>query len=288
MHFLPKNNDSLTPSCNLAPKSKVIRFLRTNLNYNTDINIVGSIPDYHLIYRALPLLYSDKEALYQMLVSDNEYDFRTERSRKRFLLVLSSAFQSDNNLINEFIAKLLTQPGVDDKAKRIILFWLFAMNNKLFYELNKDVFLNYYYQGRAELPSSDVEAYIDDLISRTPDLKDKWSKLTIRTIASKYLTVLKKMNLLEGTRKKTFCYVRVTDELLVCFIHIYSLLGQRGANFLEDEISKLMFVSQDSLLERLKKLGKKGWIKMNYTGTALRVESTFKTDEIVNGIFGRS
>ena len=26
------------------------------MHYNTDINIIGSIPDYHLIYKALPLL----------------------------------------------------------------------------------------------------------------------------------------------------------------------------------------------------------------------------------------
>jgi hypothetical protein len=256
--------------------------------YNTDINIIGSIPDYHLIYRALPLLYSDGNALYQMLVSDNEYDFRTERSRKRFLLVLSSAFKSDSDLINEFVGKLMDEPKVDDKAKRIILFWLFTINNKLFYELNRDVFLKYYYQGRAELPTSDIEAYLKDLISRTPDLKGKWSEITIRTIASKYLTVLKKMYLIEGVQKKTFCYIRVTDELLVCFVHIYTLLGLEGANFLDHELSKLMFVSSDSLLERLKKLGKKGWIKMNYNGTSLRVESAFNTDEIVDGIFGRS
>lgn len=31
--------------------------------YNTDINIIGSIPDYHLIYKRLPLLLNDPKEL---------------------------------------------------------------------------------------------------------------------------------------------------------------------------------------------------------------------------------
>jgi hypothetical protein len=258
------------------------------LHYNTDINIIGSIPDYHLIYKALPMLYDKDDNLNKILVTDNEFNLRTEKSRKRFLSVLGSAFVNEDDSVNKFIGSLLREKAVDDKAKAIIIFWVFSINNQLFSELNNNVFLKYYYQGRAELSSNDVVAYIKDVISRSPELKDKWSEITIKTIASKYLTVLKKLNLLEGTRKKTFCFVRVSDELIVCLIHIYSILNQQGSNFLEHDFSKWLFVSQESLLERLKKIGKKDWIKMNYTGTSLRVESAFDTNNIIDGLFRRS
>ena len=205
------------------------------MNYNTDINIIGSIPDYHLIYKSLPLLYAKDEMLEKILVADNEFNLRTEKSRKRFLSVLSSAFVTENESLNDFVGQLFAQQTIDEESKGIILFWLFSINNQLFLELNRDVFLKYLYQGRAELPVTDVIAYLKDVISRHSEMKGKWSELTIKTIASKYLTTLVKLNLLEGRQKKKFRFIRITDELIVCLIHMYTLLDQQGANFLEHE-----------------------------------------------------
>lgn len=258
------------------------------MKYNTDINIVGSIPDYHLIYKALPLLISKDDKLIQILVKDNEFNLRTEKSRKRFLSVLNSAFVNEDGAINEFVGEIIGSKDVDDKSKAIFLFWVFSINNELFRELNNLLFLKYYYQGRAEFPAKDVEAYLKDLINRTEELQGRWSENTISTIASKYLTVLKKLNLIEGTQKKSFCFIRISDELIVCLIHIYSLMNLQGANFLDHEFSQWMFISKDSILERLKKIGKKDWIKMNYTGSSLRVESGFDNNNIIDGIFRRS
>ena len=119
---------------------------------------------------------------------NNEFDFRTEKSRKRFLSVLNSAFvNEENRKLNELVAVLIDNLKNNQQAQGIILFWIFSLQNQLFYELNQQLFLNYYYQGRAELPKEDVIAYIKDLISRTSELKGKWSEITIETIASKYL-----------------------------------------------------------------------------------------------------
>lgn len=256
--------------------------------YNTDINIVGSIPDYHLIYKALPMLFREDETLNKILVTDNEFNLRTEKSRKRFLSALNSAFVNENNGVNSFIGELLDTPNIEDKSKGIILFWVFSINNKLFRELNQNVFFKYYYQGRAELPATDIQAYLKDLISKTPELKGKWSETTIKTISSKYLTVLKKLGLLEGSGKKTFCYVSVSDELITSLIHVYTLLEQQGNNFLGHDFSNWFFVSQESILERLKKIGKKDWIKMNFTGSKLKVESAFESNNFIDGLYRRS
>lgn len=258
------------------------------MKYNTDINILGSIPDYHLIFKALPLLYAKDARLNQILVTDNEFELRTEKSRKRFLSLLTSAFVNKNKAVNDFAGKLLDEEITLESENGIILFWLFSINNQLFNELNNRVFLKLYYQGRAELPTTEVEAYLKDLISRTPELKSKWSDKTVKTIASKYLTLLKKLNLLEGSRKKSFCFIRISDEQIVYLIHLYTLLNQQGSNFLEHDFAKWMFISNDALVERLKKVAKKDWIKMNYTGVALKVESALDTNTIINGISRRS
>ena len=257
-------------------------------SYNTDINIIGSIPDYHLIYMALPLLLNDPKELETILVTNNEFDFRTEKSRKRFLSALNSAFVSKNKIIDELASSLMIHFKNDLNAQTVLLFWLFSMNNKLFFELNRDLFLKYYFQGRSELPKEAVIAYIKDLISRFDDLKGKWSEITIDTIASKYLTILKKLNLVEGNQKKKFSLIRVSDELLAVFIHLIDLLENRKGNFLEDDFLGFTFVSKENILERLKRIGKKDWIKLNYNGVTLQVEPVFNNNNIIDGIFRRA
>lgn len=255
--------------------------------YNTDINIIGSIPDYHLIFKALPLLINDPEGLENILVTNNEFDFRTEKSRKRFLSALNSAFISKNKSIDELAAKLMYLFNKDENEQSIVLFWLFSFNNKLFFELNRDVFLKYYFQGRSELPKEAVIAYIKDLISRELELKGKWSEITIDTIASKYLTILKKLKLVEGNQKKKFTLIRVSDELLAVFIHLIDVLESKKGNFLEDELQNFTFISKENILERLKRIGKKDWIKLNFNGVTLHVEPVFDNNTI-DGIFRRA
>lgn len=257
-------------------------------HYNTDINIIGSIPDYHLIYMALPLLLNNPKELENILVNNNEFDFRTEKSRKRFLSVLNSAFVNKNTQINELTAILMPHLKNDETTQATILFWLFSINNKLFFELNRDVFLKYYFQGRAELPKDAVIAYIKDLISRVDELKGKWSEITIDTIASKYLTILKKLKLVEGNQKKKFILNRISDEQLVVFIHLINLLENTKANFLEDDFLSFTFISKDNILDRLKRIGKKNWIKLNFNGVTLQVEPVFNNNSIIDGIFRRT
>ena len=266
---------------------KIVKIKRLS-NYNSDINIIGSIPNYHLIYVALPLLINNPEELKNILVSNNLFNLRTEKSRIRFLFVLNSGFVNTNNDVNELSALLIQHFKNDENAQALLLFWLFNTNNKLFFELNRDVFLKYYFQGRAELPKEAVIAYIKDLISRVDELKGKWSEITIETIASKYLTILKKLNLVEGNQKKKFTLIRVSDELLAVFIHLINLLENRKGNFLEDDFLGFTFISKDNILDRLKRIGKKDWIKLNYNGVTLQVESVFNNNNIIDGIFRRA
>jgi hypothetical protein len=256
------------------------------MKYNTDINIIGSIPDYELIYRALPLLINNPKEIEKILVTNNEFDFRTEKSRKRFLSVLNSAFvNEENRKLNELVAVLIDNLKNNQQAQGIILFWIFSLQNQLFYELNQQLFLNYYYQGRAELPKEDVIAYIKDLISRTSELKGKWSEITIETIASKYLTILKKLNLVDGINKKKIKNVHLTDELCAVFVHIVDLLNSKQTNLLQNDFLLFSFIEKGSVIEKIKKAAKKDWINMNYTGTTLQVSGKFNSNTIFNGIY---
>lgn len=258
------------------------------MNYNTDINIIGSIPDYHLIVRAIPLLNVDDVKLKKILIEDNEFNFRTEKSRDRFFNALKSAFVTNNPELDALFRDLVVFVRNNKMVEMLVLFWIFSIKNRLFYEINKDVYLKYYYQGRTGLPVQEVLAYLKDKINQNKELKGRWSEKTIQTIASKYLTILKKLGLLEGGQKKNFIFVSISDEMLALFVHLYKLNQPGDNNIMDDEFFIFSFVSKESLLDRMKRLGKKGLIRMNYTGTALRVEGVFEPNDIIHGIFGRT
>ena len=255
------------------------------MKYNTNINILGSIPNYQLIYKSLPLLSNNKQALDKMLVENNEFNLRTEKSRKRFLSLLQSGFITANNELNIFTTQVSQFFKDDLKSQSLLVFWLFSINNRLFFELNRDVFLKYYFQGRASIPTEDVVAYIKDAFSRDTETTSKWTEVTIETTASKYLTILKKLELVEGIRTKKFKYMQINDELLAVFMHLFTLIPNRKSNVLEDDFLLFSFVAEESILERLKKIAKKDWIKMNFNGVALKVEAAFETKSMIDGIY---
>ncbi len=61
---------------------------------DTDINTIGGIPDYTMIYDVLRMLSADVPAsqIQKAVVTDNRYGIRTEKARRRFLSVIKSAF----------------------------------------------------------------------------------------------------------------------------------------------------------------------------------------------------
>ena len=173
-------------------------------------------------------------------------------------------------------------------SRAILFFWLFSINNRLFFELNRDLFLNYYFSGRAELPKGEIIAFLKELIASHSDSKKLWSESTIERIASKYLTLLKKLGLLEGSQKKYFRYVNISDELLTFYVHIYCRMSNRRTNLLEDEFMSFSFIPEESMIDRLKGIAKKKLIRMSLSGSSVNVAPVFDSNTIKDGLSGRA
>lgn len=259
-----------------------------NQHYNTDINILGSIPDFQLIFESFPLMVEGSADLFDTIVSKNEYNLRTAKSRKRFTSVLKSALLNEDDRINKIVADGIVHFANNSKAKALLVFWLLSLNNKLFFEINRDVFLKNYFNGRVALPKDDVLAYLKEIVANDKNLKEKWSDSTVEIIASKYLTLMKKLSLMEGGQKKSFVHVSVSDEMLTLFLHIFTYLTDNNVNFYDHPFSDFSFISDESKLERLKKLGLKNMINIKSAGGSLVVKEVFEPQNIIDGIFGRT
>ena len=253
--------------------------------YNSDINIIGGVPDYQLIFKAIELYTSGKDAMEDAIIKHNEFDFKTENARKRFLAAVTSAFLNFQNEDHEELITTLFTHSMSLETKQLILFWQFCLTNRLFFEISRDVFVKNYFSGRVSLPKEDVVAYMKDLIANTPELKDKFTEITISTIASKYLTVLKKLNLIEGRQKKTFKHIQVSNDALVIFLHLLKAIDPAGSDILKNKYLSLSMVSLNSFGERVKQLAKKDLINMSFNGVALKIETIHTNKGIGNVLF---
>ena len=253
--------------------------------YNSDINIIGGIPDYQLIVKAVKLYSFGREAMEDAIIRHNEFDFKTENARKRFLSAVTSSFLNFKNKDHEDLITALFSHTVSLETQQLILFWQFAVSNRLFFEISRDVFIKNYFSGRVTFAKEDIVAYIKDISSTTPELKDKFTDITINTIASKYLTVLKKLDLIEGKQKKSFKHIQVSNEALVVFLHLLTSIDSDSTDVMSSPYLSLSMVSRESIAERVKQLAKKEFFSMSYNGVALKIEPKYTNKGIADVLF---
>ena len=78
--------------------------------------------------------------------------------------------------------------------RELVLFWQFALNNRLFREISYQVYIKAYMSGRSGLSKDDITAYLKEFVSHNKELKLNWSENTINTLSTKYLNLMTKLN----------------------------------------------------------------------------------------------
>ncbi len=258
------------------------------MNYNGDINSLGGIQDYHLIYEALRSYFNGGTNFKERLVENNEYAIRTAEGRGRFYRGIKSSvltFKNDEHkdLYSSFFHQL--NEGI---PYNFLLFWLLSQNNLLFEKLSRDVYLKYYFNGKVSITGDEVFAYLQHLQETDKSFGDlKWTRKTMVPIASKYLTILRKLDLVEGKQKKHLKNVQVSDHALAIYLYIIKACYPELSNILKSDFLIFSFMTPERFSERVKKIAQKGWFEMTYTGTILNIETIINNNQLAYVLFGR-
>src|SRR5205085_8375486 len=115
----------------------------------------------------------------------------------------------------------------------LMLFWNSSVNNDLFNYLNAHVYFPSFYSGRLVIKKEEVAACIKEL-KETEVIVQGWTIVTIETVARKYLTLLKKFNLMEGSLNKAIIHPYLNDKMFVMFVYWITAIEVRS-NLLESE-----------------------------------------------------
>lgn len=262
--------------------------IMSKTTYNSDINTIGGIGNYEIIHLALKIASDgDFRELQKALVENNEFSLRTEHSRKRVLAgVQSSILQFKNEEHRALVKALFATDGLM-QTKQFVIFWQMALNNDLFSDITKDLFLKLYFSGRAYFPKDEIIAYILHLQEKHPELK-KWSSGTISTLSSKYLTLMKKLDLLKGGQKKEFNHIQVETTTFIFFIYLMKAVFPNTTSIYETGFFEYVLMSKETFMKRAKRVANLHYYDFSYNGVELQLIPTYKPKELLHVLLERT
>lgn len=245
------------------------------MNINTDINVLGSIQDFslvHIIFHAknrskISLQYQQQLASLKVAKTFNRYEKAIRNTYLNFKNdQIKTLFQSIFSA-KEFNPEFLP-----------VLFWNASANNELINYLNQEVYFPVLYGGRSTIKNIEVETCIKHLRKTENDLQ-KWSDKTIATIGSKYLTFLRKFELMEGTQSKKICPYYLSDKWFILFLYWLKAIDP-VSNILHSKWLPYAFLEKDLFSERVMKKHFLKYYHFSYNGENLTLEPIYTYGEI--------
>lgn len=233
--------------------------------YNSDINILGSIPDYGLIIASVAKEFGQEDTKVR------DFIFRTSKTMPRFQAAIrNNFFQFKNENHQSLFHNAIMSEQLSQSSKLLVLFWQLIYSNTLFADITKEVFLRYFYAGRITLVKEDVFVYLNSLKATSLNIQG-WSNKTIEIIASKYLTVLKKLGLTEGDLRKEIVHPYMEDVLFVYFIRLL-MITQPERNIVRSSDLLYGFMDEMQVIARLKRISNQEYWTVNQIGNELTIE----------------
>ena len=249
------------------------------MTINSDINVLGSLPDWNLIN----VFLKDNISSLRKVGGVHTYTaIKTDKSVKRFEKAISATLIKFCDAKVENLVRDMFESESISNESLLLIFWNASFNNELLNYLNSQTYFLAFYSGRISIKQDEVAACLKDLKEREIELK-KWSDSTLQTTASKYLTLLKKFHLMEGSLNKTILHPYLNDRMFILFVYWIKAVETKS-NLLESEWLKYSFCEKSVFLERLmqKKFAK--FFQLNYTGDNLKIETTMPYEKIYHAI----
>lgn len=245
------------------------------MNINSDINILGGLSDITLIGYLLNEEISSTNSNEAYLVHSS---IKTFKSYKRFEKAIKNTLLSfANQNMRDLVQEVFANQGLSPHCL-LLLFWNACVNNELLDYLNQKVYFPALYSGRVALKKDEVVACLQEL-KQTETAMQKWTDSTIKTTASKYLTFLKKFNLMEGTVNKTIAPPGMGDKEIILFIY-WLLSVEPKTNLLESGWLPYCFIEKKLFIQQIMQKRYMKFYNLQYSVNNLKIEPTFSYKEL--------
>jgi hypothetical protein len=254
-------------------------------NINTDINIVGSIPNYDIILEIIEMRAKgdSNEEIKDKMINQNIFEIRTKYSRIRFLTVIKSSFLKFTTSNHERFILKMSENAENNHIKNLILYFQFAINNRLFNLITLNVFRKKLFDGAITFSKKEVEEYIYQLADKHEFIKELPVN-TIKTVSYKYLTIMTKFGYLEGHKKKNF-KIQIPDikDLLFSIYFLHSI-GIPSDKIFSHELMDLWLIEDSMKDEIIKNAAIRNLIEYSSSGKIVDLKCNLSMEDAVNAI----
>ena len=258
-------------------------------DYNTAINPLGSIPDINIIIETIKYFNNTRDITKteKEFVEGNAFGFDITSSRKRFFSVIKKIFLVEpDKLDNKFFIKTVSQNRLNLYLKRGILYLEVCRKNRLFFDITLKLVYKKYKENRKLITSNEV---FDFLISIEKDTKiSKWSESTIKTIATKYISFMKRMGYFEKEKKykSSFSFPRPDEKIISYIVYLLKIAGKSDNEILQSHLFTTFMLTEEEKIELLKKGSLAGYYNFNLSGNKNAIfELQYEGEEIIDELF---
>ena len=136
--------------------------------------------------------------------------------------------------------------------KLMVVFWQLCINNQLFSLVTENYFIKSLFAGRLSVYSDEILSYLYELRRTYPD-ELHWSDATLTIIASKYLTLMKKLGLATGYQTKEIKYPIIGDEVFEILVRL-ALAVYADAQTEQNPLFRFSFLDVETLIKKLKSI----------------------------------
>lgn len=231
--------------------------------FNSDTNIIGGVPDYAAMIEYInQSLGTSKDA---------DFSFRTENAGKRFMAAIGRDFLSfENDAHKKIFKEALSSQDLRVEQKFLVLYWQMTINNLLFSKISENYFMKCVFAGRLSLRPEEIMSYFYELRNEYPG-ELQWSDATLKLTASKYLTILKKLGLAEGSQTKEIRFPTIGDEVFIILVRL--ALSVYPDNPTEtNPLFKFSFLDTPTLINRLKAIKYTQFWNLKQFGNNVKIE----------------
>ena len=217
-----------------------------NSKYDSGVNIMGSVPNYNVMLDYISDTYGVTKG------STGAFEFRTEKSLRRFIAAIESCIlKFKNETHKSMFFDALANKDFSIQERLLVLFWQLTYSNRLFSRITAEVFMKAVYDGRITITAEEIISFLR-YIKETEKGELDWSEGTIKISGSKYLTIMKKLGLADGTIKKTIIHPVITNNLFVYFIRFIQTISDDKT--LHNPYMIFSFSEEPNIISRLKKI----------------------------------
>jgi len=180
---------------------------------------------YSAAFTAASMMYREMTALIPLMKDEHADELIKKEIEENNLLCINS-LNSRKRVVSEFQRRFQSVPigfwdnymQLSERAQRVALLYVILKSYQLLFDMHICVTLNLWRSASAEMQSSDVMLYINEIAAQDAFV-NSWSESTRKKIATTYILMLHQAGLMKDNTS-SLCQPELSDEDWIYYIRM--------------------------------------------------------------------